>query len=146
MLNERPRTELDEALAGNGLRMTRQRQMVYDVLMAERSHPTAEDVHRQVRKLMPTISLATVYNCLEALVECRLIRQVNRDRDSSRFCGNLSDHAHFHCNQCGSVHDIDLLESAITELAPQSATGFRVDQLEVNFRGLCPACQTKHPL
>jgi Fur family transcriptional regulator, peroxide stress response regulator len=146
MRNEGTRTELDEALAGNGLRMTRQRQLVYDVLMAERSHPTAEDVHREVRTKMPSISLATVYNCLEALVECRLIRQVNRDRDSSRFCANLTDHGHFHCNRCGSVHDIDLPESALSQLAPGPMSGFRLDQLEINFRGLCPACQTKHPL
>jgi len=146
MLRDKTKTVLDETLAGNGLRMTRQRQLVYEVLMAETTHPTADDVHRQVRKKMPSVSLATVYNCLETLVECGLIRQVNRDRDSSRFCGNLNEHAHFHCNACGSVHDIDLSENTLAELAPKQATGFQVKQFEINFRGVCPQCQKKHPL
>lgn len=141
MQQENIKGALDEALAGNGLRMTRQRQLVYDVLKTEKNHPTAEEVHRRVRVNMPNISLATVYNCLETLVECRLIRQVNRDRDSSRFCGNLKEHGHFYCNECGSVHDIDLADSPLAELAPKQESGFRVQQFEINFRGLCPKCQ-----
>lgn len=145
-MENRPRNVLDEALAENGLRMTRQRQLVYDVLMAEGGHPTADEVLRQVRERMPTISLATVYNCLETLVECRLIRQVNRDRDSSRYCGNLTEHGHFHCSACGSVHDIDLADSALAQLAPEASSGFQVQQFEINFRGLCPDCKKEHPL
>lgn len=89
---------------------------------------------------MPSISLATVYNCLEKLVDCGLIRQVNRDRDSSRFCGNLTEHGHFHCNKCGAVHDIDLKAPALASLAPPLGSGFRVDQSDITFRGLCPLC------
>jgi Fur family transcriptional regulator, peroxide stress response regulator len=143
MMDHKIRSVLDEALAGNGLRMTRQRQVVYEVVMAERSHPTAEEVHRQVRLKMPSVSLATVYNCLDTLVDCGLIRQVNRDRDSSRYCGNLKRHGHFHCSTCGSIHDIDLTENVLTQLAPTPASGFRVQQFEIIFRGLCPVCQKK---
>jgi Fur family peroxide stress response transcriptional regulator len=57
---------------------------------------------------LPTISLATVYNCLEALVQCNLIRQVNFDRGPTRYCPNLHPHAHFHDEVTGSTYDIDL--------------------------------------
>lgn len=132
---------LDEALADNGLRMTRQRQLVYDVLMESRDHPTADEVFRRVRTRMPSISLATVYNCLEKLVDCSLVKQVNRDRESSRYCGNLREHGHFYCEKCGSVHDIDLAPPALTQLAPKREAGFTVEHFDINFRGVCPRCQ-----
>ncbi len=138
MGNSQNKDALDSALAGKGLRMTRQRALVYEVLMDEGDHPTADEVHRRVRRKMPTISLATVYNCLEKLVECGLIRQVNRDRESSRFCGNMREHGHFHCNICGAVFDVDLAEPVLEQLAPKR--GFRVDHFDITFRGLCPAC------
>lgn len=143
MMNNKPRTALDETLADNGLRMTRQRQLVYEVLITAGTHPTTEEVYREVRKRMPSISLATVYNCLEKLVECNLVRQVNRDRDSSRFCGNLKEHGHFHCSRCGAIHDVDLARSTLAELAPNQTTGFKVEQFDISFRGICPDCQNQ---
>ncbi len=137
------RSNLDKALAGNGLRMTRQRRTVYNVLMKHRDHPTAEEVFRRVKDDLPNISLGTVYNCLEAMVGCGLIRQVNRDRESTRFCANLSEHAHFHCAACGRVHDVDLPREMLAKLAPPPATGFAVDACDLTFRGTCPACRDK---
>jgi len=134
---------LDKALAGNGLRMTRQRQVVYDTLMRHQDHPTAEEVFRRVKDEMANISLATVYNCLEAMVECGLIRQVNRDRESTRFCANLSEHAHFHCGVCGRVHDVELPREMLAKLAPPRAEGFAVETCDLTFRGTCPQCGKK---
>src|SRR5207302_7887500 len=57
----------DEHIHGHGLRMTDQRRAVYDALMGKRDHPTAVEVFMRVKTRMPTISLATVYNCLETL-------------------------------------------------------------------------------
>src|SRR5690625_3052742 len=141
MEKDKVRNLLDETFAKSGLRMTRQRKLVYEVLMAKRDHPTAEEVFRRVKERTSNISLATVYNCLEKLVECGLIRQVNRDRESSRFCGNLSEHGHFHCNQCGSVYDIDLTRSTLDQLVSKPSSEFQIEQFDITFRGLCPDCQ-----
>ena len=70
----------------NGLRMTRQRQEVYRFLMGEQSHPTANEVFIRIKEALPNVSLATVYNCLEALVQHKIVRQVNFDREPSRYC------------------------------------------------------------
>ncbi|MEG2586361.1 MAG: transcriptional repressor, partial [Akkermansia sp.] len=67
-----------------GLRLTRQRQEVYQTLLEQRDHPTAGEVYLRVRNKMPSISLATVYNCLDALVVHKLVKQVNFDREPSR--------------------------------------------------------------
>jgi Fur family peroxide stress response transcriptional regulator len=55
----------ERAMGREGLRLTPQRRHVYEVLMAKRDHPTATEVFIRAQKRMPSISLATVYNCLE---------------------------------------------------------------------------------
>ena len=81
---------LTERLGTTGLRLTPQRQQVYDVLLQKRDHPTAEEVFIRAKKAMPEISHATVYNCLDALVKCGLARQVQLERGATRFCPNMT--------------------------------------------------------
>ena len=99
---------LAQRLADSGLRATPQREVVYSVLLKRRDHPTAEDVFARAKPEMPAISLATVYNCLETLVQCDLVRAVNFERGPTRYCPNLRPHAHFHDEATGATHDIDL--------------------------------------
>ena len=75
---------LARKLADSGLRATPQREVVFNVLLKKRDHPTADEVYARVRHEMPTISLATVYNCLETLVQCNLVRAVNFERGPTR--------------------------------------------------------------
>ena len=77
------------------LRFTRQRRVVYDALLGATDHPSAADVFLRAKSALPSISLATVYNCLETLAEHGLVRQVNLDRGASRFCANTRHHGHF---------------------------------------------------
>ena len=96
----------EEQISHSGLRLTPQRREVLDVLLKKRDHPTATEVFMRVKKHRASISLATVYNCLETLVDCGLVRQVNVDREPTRYCPNLEEHGHFICNKCGGVHDV----------------------------------------
>jgi Fur family peroxide stress response transcriptional regulator len=84
---------------------------------------------------MPTISLATVYNCLETLVQCRLIRQVNRERSSTRYCPNLHPHAHFHDEETGEIHDIDLSDPFLEQLKKLLPGNFCASAIEITFLG-----------
>ncbi len=129
----------NEAQAPNGelagLRMTRQRQEVYRILHEKRDHPTANEVFIRVKDRLPSISLATVYNCLEALVSHGLVRQVNFDRESSRFCPNLCEHGHFHDSDSGVIHDVQFKPgfqlSDILDLPP----GAVIEDIEITLRG-----------
>ena len=85
----------DETIHENGFRFTAQRREVYDAIMARRDHPTAVEVFMRVKETMPSISLATVYNCLETLTESGLVKHVSLDRGSSRYCPNPAPHGHF---------------------------------------------------
>ncbi len=119
----------------DGLRMTRQRQEVYRTLMQERNHPTANDVFMRVKDRLPNISLATVYNCLEALVQHGIIRQVNFDRESSRYCPNLSEHGHFHDEVTGVIHDVDFKPGINLADLLNLPPGAVIDDVEITLRG-----------
>ena len=139
------KTEFDEALDKMGLRPTRQREHVYSVILEKRDHPTAEEVYARSKETMPTISLATVYNCLETLVQSGLVRAVNFDRKPKRFCPNLKEHAHFHCEKTGRVYDVHLPNTVISSLQQLLPNGFRVRNFELSFTGDAPSAEPTAP-
>ena len=130
-------TRLNERLATNGLRSTAQREQVYRLLLAGEDHPTAEEVFMRAKRELPEISMATVYNCLDALVKCGLLRQVNLDRSASRYCPNMAAHSHFFCEHCGRFFDIAIDPKQLTPSLPE---GFHAWHSEVSIRGSCPDC------
>lgn len=122
----------------SGLRMTRQRWEVYRLLMARRDHPTANEVFIRVKEQLPSISLATVYNCLEALVQHGIVRQVNFDRDASRFCPNLQEHGHFHDTATGSIHDVTFKPGIDLADVLDLPEGTTITDIEITLRGKLP--------
>ena len=128
---------LNERLGGSGFRFTPQRQRVYDVLLQKRDHPTAEEVFIRAKKAMPEISHATVYNCLGALVECGLARQVQLERGATRFCPNMEEHCHYYCDRCGTVFDVPL--TADSTLLPHPK-GFKIGRYDIAVHGVCADC------
>ncbi|MDA7862231.1 transcriptional repressor [Akkermansiaceae bacterium] len=118
-----------------GLRMTRQRREVLSVLMGNRDHPTANDVFTRSKERMPTISLATVYNCLEALVSHHLVKQVNFERESSRYCPNLADHCHFQDEKTGTIHDVVFKKGVKLEDFLELPQGTEISHLEISLKG-----------
>ena len=119
----------------SGQRSTKQREHIFALLLEKRDHPTADEVYTRAREDMPSISLATVYNCLEALTDSKLIRQVNFEREPTRYCPNLKQHAHFHCQESGEVIDIDLSESTMNHLIQALPKGFSASHIEITYNG-----------
>src|SRR4030095_957315 len=130
----------DDTIHGAGLRMTEQRRAVYDALLGECDHPTAVDVFTRARERMPAISLATVYNCLDTLTACRLVKTVQLDRGPARYCPNLEEHAHFHCESCGTVLDLPLRTRRHPHDVWELPQDLSITGHEVAFRGICPKC------
>ncbi|SPE53863.1 Ferric uptake regulator, Fur family [Verrucomicrobia bacterium] len=131
---------LTERLATSGFRFTPQREQVYAVLLEQRDHPTAEEVFIRAKGHLPDISMATVYNCLDALVTCGLVRQVTLERGAARFCPNMREHGHFYCDCCENVFDIDWQPGEHIPLPK----GFRGERYDIAIHGRCPACAEKH--
>mgnify|MGYP000892729480 CR=1 FL=1 len=123
-----------------GLRCTRQRELVYGALAATKLHPTAEELYRTVQLSDPGVSLATVYNTLDALLDCGLARRIPGGEGPARF--DAHTHAHVHLVLPGGrVTDVpdDLSDRLLAGLCPQamaeleSRLGIRVDQLSLQL-------------
>ncbi|MEY3548199.1 MAG: hypothetical protein RLZZ552_566 [Verrucomicrobiota bacterium] len=134
-LTEHDREQLQEALGKSGQKVTPQREAVFTVLLAQRDHPTVDEVFQRAREVMPGLSLATVYNCLETFVGCGLVRQVNHERESTRYCPNLAPHAHFRDKATGRVHDIELPPEVLKSLRSILPPGFDSEVIEISFHG-----------
>ena len=125
-----------EQLTTRGFRFTPQREHVYAVLLQKLDHPTAEEVFIRSKQKLPDISMATVYNCLDALVQCGMVRQVNLDRGAARYCPNMQEHCHFYCDTCESVYDVSLPDAGGFPLP----RGFSAERFDITIHGRCPAC------
>lgn len=126
---------LAKRLTDSGLRPTAQREVVYKAILEKRDHPSTDEIFARVKTQMPTISLATVYNCLETLVQCGLVKQVNFERTPTRYCANLNEHAHFYDDATGEVHDIDMPPETMDSLRALLPHGFTAIDMELSFRG-----------
>ncbi len=134
----RAKDALCDALTRRGHRMTRQREVVFECLLGTRDHPTADQVFARVRNQLPSISLATVYNCLESLVECQLIRQINFSKQPSRYCpihDSEEHYAHLYDTDSGSVEDVDLPDNVIDAIRRALPGDYEIHRLEINLTG-----------
>jgi len=129
--------DLAQVLTDHGVRPTFQRETVYQSLLNKRTHPTADEVFARVRETAPSISLATVYNCLDVLVQNKLVRAVNFERAPTQYCANLAPHAHFH-DEAGRTLDIEMPPLVIEQLRELLPSDFDVKHIEVNFHGRAP--------
>lgn len=134
--------ELQVLLHRSGRRMTSQRAAVYNALCATTSHPTAEELFLIIRRQMPHISLATVYNNLEMLVKSGLAVKLSGDR-SARYDPICTPHAHARCTGCGQVidlppHDVHTMMSVLT--LPED---FHPSATAIDVEGLCGECRRR---
>lgn len=98
-------TDPNTILAECGLRCTRQRQVIWNALAATKAHPTAEELHRMVADENPGISLATVYNTLEAFTSAHLCHKIPMVDGPARYDADLTDHLHVMTGD-GKVMDV----------------------------------------
>jgi len=134
-LSANQREHLKESLNRAGLKPTRQREHVFSVLLGKRDHPTVEEVWQRSRAGFEGISLATVYNCLESFVRSGVVRQVNYEREPTRYCPNLAPHAHFKDAATGRVYDIDLPQPVLDTLRSLLPGEFEPEAIEISFHG-----------
>ena len=97
---------LRHALAAAGWRYTRQREAVFRHLQAAHDHPTADQIYAAVRRQIPSISLATVYKALEALVEAHLATKIPDASGPARFESHSEPHYHARCTKTGRILDL----------------------------------------
>ncbi|HEV2770199.1 MAG TPA: Fur family transcriptional regulator [Solirubrobacteraceae bacterium] len=135
----------EERLRAAGLRATRPRSVVLGVLTDATDHPRVDQVIERVRGRGARISVQAAYDACEALRQAGLARRIELPGSPTRYEARAGDnHHHLVCRGCGVTADVDCATGAAPCLEPSTMHGFAVDEAEVTYWGLCPACQAHH--
>lgn len=118
---------------------SRQREAILSVLRSTDTHPTAADVYKSVKQIIPNISLGTVYRNLAELSSAGEILSISVGDGTEHFDGDNSAHLHLHCNVCGSItdarfDDVEILRSA-------KAENFETQSIVCVVYGICDSCK-----
>jgi len=129
--------ELEEI---QNLGLTKQREVVLQVISDAAEHLTANEIFANAKQLLPGISFATVYNSLRFLKDAGHIAEVQFGNGASRFDRMTHRHDHAICTKCGKLVDIEMEHPQ--ELVERAAaySNFKPESLEFTLRGVCPDC------
>jgi Fe2+ or Zn2+ uptake regulation protein len=131
----------EERLRAHGLRVTRPRLAVLDVL-AQGGHLEVDEIANRVRQRLDSVSTQAIYDVLGALARAGLARRIEPAGSPARYEARAADnHHHVVCRSCGEVADVDCAVGAAPCLDPSDDHGFEIDEAEVTFWGLCASCQ-----
>ena len=120
---------------------SRQREAILEVVQSTKCHPTADWVYAEVRKVIPNISLGTVYRNLSMLAENGTIQKLNIGTTVEHFDGNPEIHYHVCCIECGKIDDIE--EDPLKEINKWASERFdgEIYEHHTMFTGKCSKCK-----
>jgi Fur family ferric uptake transcriptional regulator len=132
-----------DRLRGARLRVTPIRLTVLQVV-AELPHADVEELRGAVERRLGGVSKQAVYDSLRTLSEADLIRRIEPAGGPARYDARVGDnHHHVVCRVCGAVGDVDCAVGAAPCLEPSQSHGYRLDDVEITFSGVCPPCQSR---
>ena len=128
------------ALRRKGYKATAQRIAICRLVLSSREHPSAQRIYREMKKLHPTVSVATIYKTLQVLRELGLVQELTFPQSETRFDSNVSPHVNIVCLQCGSVSDIN--DQAIRSVVGRATSRikFTVTGQRFDVYGVCERC------
>ncbi len=135
-------TAFVERMKRKGKRLTPQRLVIVQAVLAHGGHPTVEQIHHEILPAYPTTSLATVYKTVSLLKEEGEILELEFGERGNRYDGmRPKPHPHMVCTRCGTILDLELtgLEADVARLARE--TGFEVESHRFDIFGICPSCK-----
>ncbi len=129
-----------EKLKSLKIKVTRSRVELLKFLMDNKGHFTAEDIFKRLQAQYPNLNLASVYNNLNLFDEHGMIRRLYAHREKAVWDADVSAHAHFVCDICGEIFDLDLPQIP-EEYYLKYSGSFKVSHEEIIFRGICNKCE-----
>jgi Fur family transcriptional regulator, stress-responsive regulator len=130
-------------LRDRGWRLTAQRRVVAEVLSGDHVHLTADDVYSRAQLVLPEISLATVYNTLNELVDMGEVLEISTGDRPKRYDPNTTvAHHHLYCVGCGALRDVNPEGADRLSLPASQQHDFELFDVDIVFRGRCPDCRT----
>ena len=129
-------------LIEKGVHPSAQRLAIMEYLMCNHTHPTVDEVYKNLCNKIPTLSRTTVYNTLRLLSEHRAAQMITIDDHHVCYDGNTEPHVHFYCKTCGKVYDL-YDEPTPRLVETKSINGHVVDEVQLYYKGICAECQYK---
>ena len=134
--------DLVSSLREEGFRITPQRVAILDYLLKTDDHPSAEYIHKIIKKKYPMVSLSTIYKTLDLLKEKKLVNEIEVDGEA-RFDAHTNAHINLVCMNCGNIDDVD--EDSLNEIKIRAARKSKYLILKGSFElfGYCINCKSK---
>lgn len=136
---------IDEMIAGlrsEGKRITPQRTAICRVLASTNSHPTANQIYEQLKLEYPSLSLATVYNTLDTLVNLGLVNILGAAGDDAvHYDADTTPHVNLACVICHRVIDLPSHYIQNLDQEVENTSSFKLLGARVMYYGICPDCQ-----
>jgi Fe2+ or Zn2+ uptake regulation protein len=132
--------DISTYLASKGIKPSYQRIRILEYLINYRTHPTVDEIYKNLVKEIPTLSKTTVYNTLNLFVDKNIVAPITIEENEIRFDADTSLHGHFKCEKCKKIYDfsIDLAKTYIDGI-----NNFIVNERHVYFKGICNECIEK---
>lgn len=129
-----------------GMKRSVQREVLLRILRGTKTHPNADWIYNEARKVLPNISLGTVYRNLSMLSERGDILKLHVGNDSDHFDGDIHPHYHLVCRCCGKIMDLDLPYDDDLDRLAANETGGMIEKHALVFYGICRDCAEKEDL
>ena len=130
---------LISSLQDRGYKLTPQRREIIRLLSRSKSHPGAMEILRKVRKIVPRISLSTVYYTLDMMKKEGLIRELEYYDMDNRYEINVSDHINLVCTKCRKITDFTGNVPSFSKVV-EKETGFKSASMRFEYYGICRNC------
>lgn len=134
-------SEQAERLRAAGLKATGPRVAILDAVERNCDHPSAEDIHRELAELHPSLSLSTVYGTLGAFVKAGLVRKLSEVDGRLRVDGTKPPHDHAICRLCGAIFDVDPNPDAAPTRPTELPGGLTVLEVRIEYDVVCANCR-----
>ena len=124
------------------MRVTAQRVAIYDMLLGSNEHPTAAMIYDGLKKQYPTLSLMTVYNTLNRLVDAGVVNDLGTVGDGfTHYDADISAHVNLACTNCHQISDLASEYTPTLGADILARSGYQIQGSRLLYYGLCPSCQ-----
>ena len=129
--------DLSAELKNRKIHPSYQRIKVLEYLNKNQCHPTVDQIFKDLKSEIPTLSKSTIYNTLNLFLKSRLIREINIEDNEIRYDIITKNHGHFKCENCGKIFNFSI---DFNSFKTKELSGFKITDKNLYFKGICPNC------
>jgi len=131
------RENISEYLLKHNIRPSYARIKIFEYLVSKRSHPTVDEIYKELSREIPTLSKTTVYNTLNTMMDVGIVKLLTIEENEARYDADISEHGHFKCEKCNSIYDFYV---DFEKLESKDLVQFRVNDKNLFYKGICSEC------